>query len=209
MPLGDGDVPYDDFDASPYEEDYLFGGPDRPLSDAVGVTRQVPVSASGQTQTSQPAASLRAQTSAPMSVPKPEPMPTPIPEPVPVPQPTPEPVPEPVSELAPAPEPVPEPEPTTAAAPTPEPESAPQEQQAPTKRTRRQSGGIPEDLIAMMTKIFGEGITYTSEAPDEPAEPEEAVDFEGEDVASGEEGYDAEGDFADEPVDDADYEEDE
>ena len=56
----------------------------------------------------------------------------------------------------------------------------------------------------MMADIFGEGVTYTAEPASDDDEDIEAIDTQ--DV---EDGYDAEGDFVDEPVDDADYEEDE
>ena len=55
----------------------------------------------------------------------------------------------------------------------------------------------------MRTEIFGEGITYIAEPPEEEGsdEPEEgAPDAEGD--------YDVESEFVDEPVDDADVEDD-
>lgn len=51
----------------------------------------------------------------------------------------------------------------------------------------------------MMAEIFGEGVTYTSEAPED--EQDDVLD----EANEHEDGYDAESEYADEPVDDADY----
>ena len=121
-----------------------------------------------------------------------EPAPAPAPEPAPAPAPAAPPVPVP----APASQPAPEPEP--APAPQPEPEQKPAPQPAP-KRSSRRVGGIPADLVSMMTGLFGEGVTYTTEpAPDEDELSQALAD---------DDEYDTEGEFVDEPTDDADYEE--
>jgi hypothetical protein len=49
-----------------------------------------------------------------------------------------------------------------------------------------------------MTEVFGEGVNYISEAPEE----DEMVD----DAASDAEDFETDDSYADEPVDDADYE---
>jgi hypothetical protein len=53
----------------------------------------------------------------------------------------------------------------------------------------------------MLTSVFGEGITFTEVPPDDPSETDEA------ESALAEQGFDGENEYADEPVDDADYDE--
>ena len=88
--------------------------------------------------------------------------------------------------------------------PAAEPDPVTKADQAKPKRASRRAGGIPADVVALMTSVFGEGITYTSEpTADEPDEDAE--------LAMQDDSYDendaAESEYADEPVDDADYEE--
>ena len=184
-PLPDDDaVPYDDFDTSPYEEEAVFGT----LEEAAPAPQPQPAPA-------------------PVPVPRPtaesvpQPVPAPAPQPVPWSAPEPVPAPAPASEPVPAPVPVPAPKPAPAPAPssTPEPAPAPASQPAPApKRSRRPAGGIPADIVAMMTDIFGEGVTYTT-ATDE----EDVADVVTDDELA-DDGYAVESEFIDEPVDDAD-----
>jgi hypothetical protein len=64
---------------------------------------------------------------------------------------------------------------------------------------------VPNNILDMMTEIFGEGITYTSEPADD------AQDFDTTDDASADEGYldatSGDSEFLEEPVDDADFDE--
>lgn len=104
----------------------------------------------------------------------------------------------------PEPEPQPEPEPVSQAASAPAVET-PAPKKAATKRASRTTGGVPNDILNMMTAIFGEGITYTSEPS-----VEEQVDVIDDDVTAGDDFSDATsdgGEFLEEPVDDADYDE--
>lgn len=176
LPTDDDMVPYGDLDASPYEEDYAFGLIDEPAPQPVAsVARPVPASPAPQPA---PAA--------------PKPQPTPAPKPAPAPQPAPTPVQWTAAETAAAPAAMPAQEPQSKAAPAPEPAPKP-------KRTRR-AAGIPADIVAMMTEVFGEGVTYTAEPPaEEQDEPEAADDSYSSDAVEGE------SEFLEEPVDDADY----
>jgi DNA polymerase-3 subunit gamma/tau len=196
-PLDDDVVPYDDMDMSPYEEDYI-------LDPYAQVAAPAPASRP-----------VVAQASAPMPQPQPQPAPTPSPAPrpvqAPVPQPSPAPVPQPVQapapaqQPAPAPAPAPEPQPTPAPTPAPAPAPAPAAKKAPAKRISRTTGGVPNNILDMMTEIFGEGITYTSEPADD------AQDFDTTDDAAADEGYldatSGDSEFLEEPVDDADFDE--
>jgi hypothetical protein len=92
-------------------------------------------------------------------------------------------------------------------APQPAPSAKPEQPKAdkPTPKRTRRAGGIPADIIAMMTEIFGEGVTYSSEPP-EDEQLEDSLD----DVVDAGDAYKeqpGEGEFADEPVDDADFDE--
>ena len=117
-----------------------------------------------------------------------EPTPAPVTTPGPVPQPQSQPAPQPAPEPTPAPQLEPEP------APVPEPAPALQEKPKP-KRASRRAGGIPADLVVMMNDIFGEGVTYIAEMPEE--DEDVPADIEDEDQIESE--------YAEEPVDDADY----
>ena len=84
--------------------------------------------------------------------------------------------------------------------PAPAPEPAPQPQPAATekpqpKRAARRAAGIPADLVVMMNDIFGEGITYIAETQDDDEEA----------MADVEDETPSESEYAEEPVDDADY----
>jgi outer membrane biosynthesis protein TonB len=106
---------------------------------------------------------------------------------------------QPVTQPEPAPRPAPQPQPVTA------PAEAPAPKKVPAKRTSRTTNGVPNDILNMMTAIFGEGITYTSEPS-----VEEQVDVIDDDVTAGDDFSDATsdgGEFLEEPVDDADYDE--
>jgi hypothetical protein len=47
---------------------------------------------------------------------------------------------------------------------------------APTSRARgTRRGGIPQDIVDMMTKVFGEGVTYTEIADGSEADEEDAA----------------------------------
>ena len=215
-PLDDDVVPYDDMDMSPYEEDYAFDPYAQvaaPAPKPQPVVWQSPAYAPRPQAAPQPKPELR-------PAPQPRPVPQSYAEPVtqaapvvetrPVPQPVaqPAPQPQPVAQPAPEPQPVaqPAPQPQPAPVPEPAPTEAPAPKKAPAKRTSRSTGGVPNDILNMMTAIFGEGITYTSE----PSEDEqvEAIDDE---VATGDDFLDAASDdseFLEEAVDDADYDED-
>ena len=188
-PLDEDAVPYDDFDMSPYEEEVDFApftqpaaAPSRPVSQTAPSARQMP----------QPVPAPQPEVVPPVA-PVQSPAPAPTPQPEPAPAPAPQPAPAPMSQPAPAPTPAPQPE------PAPKPKA---------KRTSRRTGGIPNDIIAMMNEIFGEGITYTSEPP-EGAEPEpEPEASEDAEMDTSEDFADItaeEGEFVDEPLDDADY----
>ena len=206
--LGDDVVPYDDYDAAPYEEDYAFGEMDpqraitsraasAPVSQPVMTPESQQVQAPVQKPVQAPAAqqewpSNPQATAAPQGAPAPafESQPATVPEP--------QPVREPAQESQPVPAPAPEPQPEQASAPVAE--SKPAAAPAP-KRTRRRATGIPADIVSMMTEIFGEGVTYTAEVQDDE-----------EDLSSELEAADdepAESEFVEEVVDDADYEEEE
>ena len=111
-----------------------------------------------------------------------EPAPTPTPDQKPEPQPSPE------SAAAPQPETVPDAQ-----------SSAKRERPAAKPRRRQRAAGIPADIISMMTEIFGEGVTYTA-LPSEDEDAEE--DVLNDEATPYDEG---ESEFVDEPVDDADY----
>jgi len=126
----------------------------------------------------------------PQPAPEPELKPQPVSESMPQPKPEPQPVPESRSQPKPEPQPAPEPQPK----PEPQPEPTAQEKPKP-KRASRRAAGIPADLVVMMNDIFGEGVTYIAETPDE----DEGV------MADVEDEEPTESEFAEEPVDDADY----
>ena len=68
------------------------------------------------------------------------------------------------------------------------PASEPAAETAKPKRTRK-AAGIPADLVALMTEVFGEGVNYISEAPEE----DEMVD----DAASDAEDFEPDESYAD------------
>ena len=230
-PADDDDeyVPYDDFDASPYEEDYLFGAPEQapaptptrqqPPAPAATMPQQ-PAQVPWQEAKPQPQQPAQApwqqprQPAAPVEAGQPaaqkpqatashgtQPAPTqpqatqavvsstqsapavPQTQEVPAAQ---------AAQQEPAPaQPAPEPAQPNV------PASEPAAETAKPKRTRK-AAGIPADLVALMTEVFGEGVNYISEAPEE----DEMVD----DAASDAEDFETDDSYADEPVDDADYE---
>jgi outer membrane biosynthesis protein TonB len=192
-------------DMSPYEEEYAF---DPYAQVAAPSPRQqfAPAQNAAYVAQAQPAPQP-----APEQQPEPEPQryvepvvqsapvaeDPPAREPQIVAQPTPEPEPEPA-------QPETEPEPVSQAASAPAVET-PAPKKAATKRASRTTGGVPNDILNMMTAIFGEGITYTSEPS-----VEEQVDVIDDDVTAGDDFSDATsdgGEFLEEPVDDADYDE--
>lgn len=203
IPLGEDDVPYDDADFTPYEEEFVFdpllatqfAAPvaSTPQTRAPRVeSRQAPVSSVSTFATPredpQPTVTSPWQPNPPADASQPELAPAPAPEPNPAPEPKPEPQPTP----EPAPKPEAEPEPTPQA-------SAKSEPPATKPRRRQRAAGIPADIISMMTEIFGEGVTYTSMSSEDEEAEENAIDTE---ATSYDEG---ESEFVDEPVDDADY----
>lgn len=226
-PLGEDDVPYDDADFTPYEEDFVFdpmlaaqfAAPQAPAPQVRAPhsePQQAPAFASSTPRRplpqqevpiveAKPESTPQAQRySDPASVPPWEPVPATEPtRPEPAQASTPEPLPEPAPTLEPASQPAPTPEPTPE--PQQEPTPAPQpgtkaEQPAAKPRRKQRVAGIPADIISMMTEIFGEGVTYTAM----PSEGEEAEENTLDDGATP---YDeGESEFVDEPVDDADYE---
>ena len=206
--LGDDVVPYDDYDAAPYEEDYAFGemDPQRAItshaaSAAVSQPAMTPESQQVQAPVQKPVQAPAAQQewpSNPQASAAPQGAPAPAFESQPATVPEPQPVREPAQESQPVPASAPEPQPEQASAPVAE--SKPAAAPAP-KRTRRRATGIPADIVSMMTEIFGEGVTYTAEVQDDE-----------EDLSSELEAADdepAESEFVEEVVDDADYEEEE
>ena len=206
--LGDDVVPYDDYDAAPYEEDYAFGemDPQRAItshaaSAAVSQPAMTPESQQVQAPVQKPVQAPAAQQewpSNPQASAAPQGAPAPAFESQPATVPEPQPVREPAQESQPVPASAPEPQPEQASAPVAE--SKPAAAPAP-KRTRRHATGIPADIVSMMTEIFGEGVTYTAEVQDDE-----------EDLSSELEAADdepAESEFVEEVVDDADYEEEE
>lgn len=210
-PLDDDVVPYDDMDMSPYEEEYAFdpyaqvaAPPIRqqfaPAQNTAYGAQAQPASQSASEQ--QPATEpQRYVEPAVQSAPVAEVLPAQEPQIVAQPTSKPEPEPEP-AQLEPEPEAAPEPVAHTAPAPAVE---TPAPKKTATKRASRTTGGVPNDILNMMTAIFGEGITYTSE----PSE-EEQIDVIDDDVTTGDDFSDAisdGGEFLEEPVDDADYDE--
>ena len=201
LPVDDDQVPYGDLDAAPYEEDYIFGTVDEGTMRAFGASThqspQAPVAQASQLP-QQPPQVIPWQAPAPQvaqEAPAPKSEPVSVPEPMT--EPKPEPAPEPTPELTratsaeAAPQTPPEPPATEPAA-----QDVQKEEPAP-KRTRspRQTGGVPHDLAAMLTSVFGEGITFTEVPPDDPSETDEA------ESALAEQGLDGENEYADEPVD--------
>ena len=215
LPVDNDAVPYDDFDAAPYEEDFFFGqmDPQRAVVMQVGSGPQRSQPQPQQTYAVAQANTTPGQTysaapmltthSEPAQGPAPESVPTPEPDPAPAATPKPEPAPDSApaqaSESAPVSEPASSPDPTPASAPKPEPELAP----APKpKRSSRRAAGIPADIVSMMAEIFGEGVTYTAEVPDEEDDDIPLEDEQSDDDAT-------ESEFVDEAMDDADWEEEE
>ena len=189
VPLDDDAVPYDDFDASPYEEDLSF----EPLGGIASLPQQPAPAPQHQPMRQAPAPNPAPASAMQVEAPRQaEPTPAPVTTPGPVPQPQSQPAPQPAPEPTPAPQP--EPEPAPVPEPEPEPAPAPQEKPKP-KRASRRAGGIPADLVVMMNDIFGEGITYIAETPEE--DEDVPADIEDEDQIESE--------YAEEPVDDADY----
>ncbi len=213
--LGDDVVPYDDFDTSPYEEDYTFGQVDDGIkppsaSGSYGqesglnvepMSRAVPALGVN-APTAMPAPNSRAATTG-TAASAPAAMPASISSQAPASQvtsmtpasSTSAPVQDFVSQAA----DVSQSEPTAAQEVTPaKPQTASPAQEQPPKRKRaRKVAGIPADIVSMMAEIFGEGVTYTAEPPEDETQAEEAVAFDGEE---------SESEFVDEPVDDADFE---
>lgn len=253
-------VPYDDFDAAPYEEDLYYGGdfggiaastpswdaPAPASAHAAPATRshQPTRPAPQPAPAPQPSASPSSLSAAPVpnQAPAQQPQAVATPQPTPAPQaPTvppvqpssqpavtaPAPTPQPV---APASKPVPTPQPTPQPVPTPQPAaSAPQstpasasptsEQPAPAETPTEQpkaassstsrnsaTGGVPASILNMLTDVFGSVTNYSVEPPEgetadgEDVDAAEAYDDAGESVES---------EYIDEPVDDADDDEDE
>lgn len=201
-PQDDDVVPYDDMDMSPYEEEYAFDpyaqvaapSPRQQFTPAqnaayVAQAQTAPQPAPEQQPEPEPQRYVeRVVQSAPVVEAPPAREPQAMAQPMPEPEPEPEPQPEPVSQVASAP---------AAEAPAPK--------KTATKRASRTTGGVPNDILNMMTAIFGEGITYTSEPS-----VEEQVDVIDDDVTAGDDFSDATsdgGEFLEEPVDDADYDE--
>ncbi|MBP3893799.1 MAG: DNA polymerase III subunit gamma/tau [Atopobiaceae bacterium] len=224
-PVYDDDtVPYDDFDASPYEEEYAFDpilASQPPAPPAPGARMGAPTQSPAQSQAPVAAQAFSWQQPAPQAArPDPEPLNQPAsqqveqpisqseqqvpaapaqPPAAPDPQPT-EPVPAPELSLTPEPEAAPQAEasvqPTSDAASPPQ-QPAPAAEAPKPRRATRKAGGIPADIVAMMAEIFGEGITYTSEPPEEE-------DLAVEDESDSD---DTESEYLEEPTDDADYDE--
>ena len=88
-----------------------------------------------------------------------------------------------------------------------QPQAQPNEDAAPAaakapkaKRTPQEVPGVPNDIVNLMRKVFGEGVVYTSLPPEDEQDEEVLPDDASDDQQS---------EYVDEPTDDADYDEDE
>ena len=221
IPLGEDDVPYDDADFTPYEEDFAFdpllaaqfAAPTAPAPQmrASRVESQqiaaptAPAPATPQHVVASPEEHVAETTSASVfasqAQQEPQPMSTSPRRSSPVVEAS-----QHESASAPMPDAKPEPQSSPESAVASQPETAPTtqssakpERPATKPRRRQRAAGIPADIISMMTEIFGEGVTYTS-LPSEDEDAEENV------LDDGATPYDeGESEFVEEPVDDADY----